>query len=440
MKFKIIFLIGAFVTLNLAARAQTQSFEALKIGDKIPDFTFGNLQNNKGHSQKASELYKSGLLIINFWATWCVPCVRELPFLDSIQLQNMSYYNMVCVTDQSKATLSAYLEKHRDLKNLKFLAEDKKLAQYFPHHTIPHNVWIDKNGIVKAITGDEYISDKSIKAFLKGQTKMPVKQEDLTFDWAKPLVVADTEFLYRSIITPSKNIGDAGVILPDSSMYRTRFLAWNRTKTDLIWSAEMRSVMSKRDWKYVELHVKDSLGFVYPAFTNIPGWQRIYLPDLKIWSKKYQYCYELAFAKKTNIDTFYSLMHQELSSYFKVKVEIKIKETDCWAIKEIPGKLNDTNFTEKAQKQKLHFEGNVMIAKNQTISEIAKVLSSDFFSMDFPFIDKTSGKKSLSINKDFKDLSSGLTIERLKECLNEIGFDLNLEKCPYPFLVIYDKE
>ena len=436
MKLKNIILTGIVSTATFYVHAQNQSVEGLKIGNKIPDFTFQNLQNTPQKTQKASDLYKRGLLIINFWATWCIPCVSELPFLDSMQLKNTSYYNMVCITDESKETLSTYLEKHRDLTHLKFLAGDKTLRQYFPHTIVPHNIWIDKNGTIKAITGDEEVNDINISAFLLGKANMLVKQEDLNFDWQKPLRVADTELLYRSVITPFKNIGNGGVLLPDSGVDRTRFLAWNRTKTDLIWAATMGEAMAKRDWSYVILNVKDSTGFTYPSYTNMKEWTRIYLPEFNKWSEKNQYCYEMMFSRKVGIDSFYSLMLHELSLYFNLRAEVKMQTTDCWVLKEIPGKLISLKDTSKTQKETLHLEGNVLIANNQSILEIARALNR-LFQQNYPFVVGASIKTSINLNKDFKDLSTGLTIERLKNCLNEVGLDINLEKHPYPFLAIY---
>lgn len=49
-----------------------------------PDLEFRDL---KGQSHKLSE-WNGKLLLVNFWATWCAPCLKEIPMLVEAQLRN----------------------------------------------------------------------------------------------------------------------------------------------------------------------------------------------------------------------------------------------------------------------------------------------------------------------------------------------------------------
>jgi peroxiredoxin len=49
-------------------------------GDVAPDFV---LQNSKGQTRKLSN-FRGKVVLVNLWATWCPPCVAELPVLDRI--------------------------------------------------------------------------------------------------------------------------------------------------------------------------------------------------------------------------------------------------------------------------------------------------------------------------------------------------------------------
>jgi len=53
------------------------------IGEKPPDLTFHLAENSKKCNLSD---YQNNVILLNFWASWCFPCVSELPELDSLQL------------------------------------------------------------------------------------------------------------------------------------------------------------------------------------------------------------------------------------------------------------------------------------------------------------------------------------------------------------------
>ena len=70
---------------------------------------------------------------------------------------------------------------------------------------LPHEVWIDTKGIVRAITFADEITYESLKNFINNKSlSLPEKVDDISFDISEPLKVADDAFLYRSILTHYK--------------------------------------------------------------------------------------------------------------------------------------------------------------------------------------------------------------------------------------------
>jgi thiol-disulfide isomerase/thioredoxin len=58
-------------------------------------------------------------LLVNLWATWCVPCVKELPTLDALAAQNPNLQVVAVSEDlQGRPAVDAFLAKH-PLKTLK---------------------------------------------------------------------------------------------------------------------------------------------------------------------------------------------------------------------------------------------------------------------------------------------------------------------------------
>ena len=64
-----------------AAGAETAPADAPRIAATLPDFSLGNLAGEPQSIQS----WPGKPLLINFWATWCGPCLREIPMLKQLQ-------------------------------------------------------------------------------------------------------------------------------------------------------------------------------------------------------------------------------------------------------------------------------------------------------------------------------------------------------------------
>ncbi len=72
---------GIFLTLLFLAFALVAGGDRLRRGDQVPDF---GLRTLNGAAVRLSEL-SGRAVVLNFWATWCPPCRREMPLLDEMQ-------------------------------------------------------------------------------------------------------------------------------------------------------------------------------------------------------------------------------------------------------------------------------------------------------------------------------------------------------------------
>ncbi|MFD0795476.1 TlpA family protein disulfide reductase [Mucilaginibacter litoreus] len=203
-----------------SATAQDKSTASgLRIGDQVPDVIINNIINYKdANGQPATTAkisdFKGKLLILDFWATWCSPCVAMIPKMDSLQTEFSGKLQFLSVTYQSEKESISFLKKLEKQKshhyNLPNAVADEKLSKLFPHTYLPHYVWIDASGKVKAITGFQEVSYNNIKKAIEKQyTRLAEKTEapQVAFDKSTPLLIDGnggdkSKLLYHSILCP----------------------------------------------------------------------------------------------------------------------------------------------------------------------------------------------------------------------------------------------
>jgi thiol-disulfide isomerase/thioredoxin len=160
----------------------------LKIGDTIPKILVRQIINH-GQNRPIADLYKQGLLIINFWATWCAPCLHELPLLEKLKVEYPQNLNIISVAYEDSLTIKRFLKTHKEIKipHLMMVTNDTIFKSYFTHKYLPHNIWIDRKGIIRAITNSEEITNENIIDFLKdNDLHLNIKKDNGSFKYNKP--------------------------------------------------------------------------------------------------------------------------------------------------------------------------------------------------------------------------------------------------------------
>lgn len=81
------------------------------VGDKAPRFT---VTTDKGRQLSTSE-FGGKVLVVNFWATWCPPCIDELPSLQNLakELGPKGVVVLGVSVDKNEATYKRFLEQAR---------------------------------------------------------------------------------------------------------------------------------------------------------------------------------------------------------------------------------------------------------------------------------------------------------------------------------------
>lgn len=144
--------------------------------------------------------HRDKLIILDFWATWCGPCIASLNKLDTLkrELQDPRFV-VIPVTGQSAREIEPVIK--RFAWDTPSIVGDRTLARIFPHNGLPHMVWI-KDDRVMAIPFPSYATKQNIATAIEGgQPRMVMKIRDQMLDPMKPLFVEDngaTGLWYKS--------------------------------------------------------------------------------------------------------------------------------------------------------------------------------------------------------------------------------------------------
>jgi peroxiredoxin len=110
-----------------------------------PDFSY---RDSEGNDISLSDL-RGQVVLLNFWATWCPPCVYEMPFLEDAHQQTQGNAVILAINvGERAATVSAFVEEH-GLTLPIILDQNGAIAQQYRANQFPTSVIIDADGIIR---------------------------------------------------------------------------------------------------------------------------------------------------------------------------------------------------------------------------------------------------------------------------------------------------
>ena len=112
--------------------------------DAAPDFT---ATLTDGSTFTLSD-HKDEVVMLNFWATWCPPCVGELPEIQELVNENIEGFTFLAVDcAESKSTVDQFLQENGYTFNVAY-DEDRAIEALYPTDGIPYTLLI-KNGVIE---------------------------------------------------------------------------------------------------------------------------------------------------------------------------------------------------------------------------------------------------------------------------------------------------
>ena len=151
MKLAVIRIVACFLVTSFSmscSGVESSRSGSVAVGRRAPDFSLKSLE---GTTVTNSSL-EGNIVVLNFWATWCAPCVKEIPDLNEVAANSKAKVVGIALDEDGMKAVKPFVD--RFAINYTVLLGDQDLFQRFNGFGIPYTLVLDRSQrVVKIYRG-----------------------------------------------------------------------------------------------------------------------------------------------------------------------------------------------------------------------------------------------------------------------------------------------
>lgn len=128
------------------------------------------LKSVSGEAVRLSDL-RGSVVVLDFWATWCGPCRRELPIVEKLRTEFAGKVQFLGINDEDKGTVAGFLKKN-DYQLSVLMDSRRDVHRQYGIRAVPTMFVIDRGGVIRQhyVGGpSEGALRKALEAALRGE-------------------------------------------------------------------------------------------------------------------------------------------------------------------------------------------------------------------------------------------------------------------------------
>ena len=138
----------------------------LRVGDRPPSLDFKSYGSDEVIDWAS---LKGRVVVIEFWATWCPPCIKNIPHLNTLANEfRKEAVTFISVTYETEKMVGRFLKEH-PLETIIGLDDDFAMFKSYRAWGIPMTVIVNKNGVIAAVIHPDNLSESVINDVLRGR-------------------------------------------------------------------------------------------------------------------------------------------------------------------------------------------------------------------------------------------------------------------------------
>jgi peroxiredoxin len=169
---------GLLVLFSLKENNSYLNYSPLKTGLPAPNFTFPGLD---GKMVSLSD-YRGNVVLVNIWATWCPPCVDEMPSMERLYRElKGENFEILAVSIDSLGTKAVvpFMKKYK-LTFPPLMDPDGTIQTLYQTTGIPESFIVDQEGIlIEKIIGPRDWATSEFIGFFRDLIQKPPMQKDI---------------------------------------------------------------------------------------------------------------------------------------------------------------------------------------------------------------------------------------------------------------------
>jgi peroxiredoxin len=169
---------GLLILFSLKQNNSYLKFSPLKTGRPAPDFTFSGLD---GKIVSLSD-YRGHVILVNVWATWCPPCVDEMPSMERLykELKGENFEILAVSIDSLGAKAVAPFMKKYNLSFPALMDPDATIRTLYQTTGVPESFIVNQEGIlIKKIIGSRDWATPEVIGFFRDLIQKPPMQKSI---------------------------------------------------------------------------------------------------------------------------------------------------------------------------------------------------------------------------------------------------------------------
>jgi thiol-disulfide isomerase/thioredoxin len=395
----------------------------LNIGETAPDIEF-TVINYPSRKMCLSD-FRGKLVILDFFATWCTSCLPQFPILDSFQKRNPNLQVILVNsinTGDNELKLKEFVEKRNKIKrnsfDLPIAIDDSVGLKLFPHHEVPHYVWIAPNGTVAAITNSKQITEENITAIInENSPNLPVKKDfsgNTPMDLPSDYMNFNDDFPFYSLFKRGKLEGLTRINVPrlfeiapekavNGSYYTRGYTLRNVSLLEMYETAihQNPKFITAYNKKRLLLDLTNTIELIYDS-TQL---------EKSVWEKRNLYTYDLLIPRN-EIDSLSNYMLRDINHYSGYYGRIEKREVKCLVLVRT-SKIDKLKSKGGKAEYLIYDEEPRKYMRNMNLQRFVISLNYSFDCIKVPVIDETNYLETvdleLSVNlNDFKAVRNAL--------------------------------